>query len=78
MLTPKGVVERVYSDGAGGDNPYDKPRLKMTPTRLFVSVESATSRSASPSGSDSSGSEPTGAVLRPPGLGAAPQTIKVC
>lgn len=94
VVTGGGVPQRIYSDGKQSDNPYEKPRLKIEPTRV------GSSRSSSPTNSDSS-TEPTGTggepaagngltlngggagaplLAAPPGLGALPmaRAVKAC
>ena len=62
-VTRGGVTQRVYSDGKQSDNPYEKPRLKIEPTRVGTG-----SRSTSPTNSDSSVTEPTGAAVSEPAV----------
>jgi hypothetical protein len=59
----------IYSDGKGSDNPYEKLRIKIEPTRLAVKVDPVEHVPNSPVSSAQSlvgGAEPFG-VFRPPG-----------
>ena len=75
MVAGGGSPQRIYSDGAHTDNPYEKPRLKIEPTSIRVE----SSRSPSPTESVSSTEQPTGSrspMALPPGLTALPHAIK--
>ena len=71
-------VLRIFSDGLHCDNPYEKPRLKIEPTRVRVSRTPSPTES---SGSEVSWSLPTGAVpslVAPPGLTSLSHAVGAC
>jgi len=80
-----GETTCIFSDGSRSDNPYEKPRLKIQPTRVQIGMDG---QSRSPSPTDSTGSEssfssvPTGAagaaLIAPPGLAALPRAVTAC
>ena len=65
----------IFTDGTGSDNPYEKLRIKIEPTRLAVKVDPVEHIPTSPAGSSHNGSQ-TGMVdggfgaFRPLGNGA--------
>ena len=66
----------IFTDGTGSDNPYEKLRIKIEPTRLAVKVDPVEHIPSSPAGSSHNGSQAgmgDGAFssFRPLGNGAA-------
>ena len=68
--------QNIFSDGTGSDNPYEKLRIKIEPTRLAVKVDPVEHIPTSPAGSSAHDGSQTGmgdggfGSFRPLGNGA--------